>query len=93
MRLISWNCRGLGNPSKAEAVKDLLKIEPSDILMFQETKIEGKALLDISKKKWKKSTGRAVSSRGTYRGLATLWAEDLFLLNKSHEGLQLFGHK
>ena len=78
MRLISWNYRGLGNPSKAEAVKDLLKIEPSDILMLQETKIEGKALLDISKKKWKKSVGRAVSSTGSSRGLATLWTEDLF---------------
>eukprot|EP00253_Pinus_taeda_P020601 PITA_20601 len=85
MCLISWNCRGLGNPSKAEAVKDLLKIEPSDILLLQETKIEGNTLLDISKKKWKKSTGRAVSSRGSAGGLATLWADDLFLLNKYHE--------
>ena len=55
MRLISWNCRGLGNPMKAKAAKDLLKIEPSDILMLQETKIEGKSLLDINKKKWNKS--------------------------------------
>eukprot|EP00253_Pinus_taeda_P008034 PITA_08034 len=85
MRLVSWNCRGLGNPSKAEAVKDLLKIEPSDILMLQETKKEGKALLDINKKKWKKSTGIAVSSRGSSGGLATLWIEDHFQLNKSHE--------
>eukprot|EP00253_Pinus_taeda_P009869 PITA_09869 len=85
MCLVSWNCRGLGNPSKAEAVKDLLKIEPSDILMLQETKIEGKALLDISKKKWKKSTGIAVSSRGSSGGLVTLWTEDLLQLNKSHE--------
>eukprot|EP00253_Pinus_taeda_P032996 PITA_32996 len=47
MKLVSWNCRGLGNPSKLEAVKDLLKTEPSDILMLQEAKIEGQALLDI----------------------------------------------
>jgi exonuclease III len=85
MRLVSWNCRGLGNPMKAEAVKDLLKIEPSDILMIQETKIEGTALLDISKKKWKKSAGRAVSSRGSSGGLATLWTEELFQLTKFHE--------
>ena len=85
MRLISWNCRGLGNPSKAEAIKDLLKMEPSDILMLQETEIEGKALLDTSKMKWKKKAGKAVSSRGSSGGLATLWSEDLFQLNKSHE--------
>ena len=85
MCLVSWNCRGLGNPSKVEAVKDLLKIEPSDILMLQETKIEGKALLDTSKTKWRKNAGKAVSSRGSSGGLATLWIEDLFQLNKSHE--------
>ena len=70
---------------KAEAVKDLLKIEPSDILMLQETKIEGKALLDISKKKWKKKVGKAISSRGSSGGLVTLWSEDLFQLKNSHE--------
>eukprot|EP00253_Pinus_taeda_P018178 PITA_18178 len=55
MKLVSWNCRGLGNPSTLEAIKDLLKAEPSDILMLQETKIEGQALLDISKSKWNKN--------------------------------------
>jgi len=85
MNLVSWNCRGLGNASKAEAVMDLLKIEPTDILMLQETKIEGCALLDISKTKWKKRAGKAVSSRGSSGGLETLWTEDLFQLKKSHE--------
>jgi exonuclease III len=85
MKLVSWNCRGLGNPTKIEAVKDLLKAAPSDILMLQETKIEGQALLEISRKKWNKSSGKAVSARGTSGGLATLWTEDLFLLNKYYE--------
>ena len=85
MKLVSWNCRGLGNPSKIEAVKDLLKADPSDILMLQETKIEGEALLEISRTKWNKRTGKAVSTRGTSRGLATLWNEDTFHLNKHFE--------
>jgi ribonuclease HI/exonuclease III len=85
MKLTSWNCRGLGNASKAEAVMDLQKIEPSDILMLQETKIEDRILLDISKSKWKKKAGIAVSSRGSSGGLATLWTEDTFSLNKTHE--------
>eukprot|EP00253_Pinus_taeda_P034374 PITA_34374 len=83
MNLVSWNCRGLGNPSKIEAVKDLIKAEPSDILMLQETKIEGQALLEINSSKWNKRTGKVVSSRGTSGGLATLWNEDLFHL-KNH---------
>lgn len=81
MKLASWNCRGLGNPSKIEAVKDLLKTEPSEILMLQETKLEGQALLEISKSKWNKKAGKAVSARGTSGGLATLWSEELFHLN------------
>jgi exonuclease III len=52
MKIVSWNCRGLGNSAKIEAVKDLMKVEPADILMLQETKIEGEAPLEISKNKW-----------------------------------------
>ena len=63
MKIVSWNCRGLGNASKAEAVMDLLKIELTYILMLQETKIEGGSLLDINNSKWKKRVGKAVSSR------------------------------
>jgi len=84
MNLIPWNCRGLGNPSKVDAVKDLMKAEPSDILMLQETKIEGHALLEISSSKWNKRAGKAISSRGTSGGLTTLWNDDLFQL-KNHK--------
>jgi len=40
MQIVSWNCKGLGNPLKVEAIKDLSRMEPSDILLLQETKIE-----------------------------------------------------
>jgi len=85
MCIVSWNCRGLGTQPKIEAVKDLLKIDPSDILLLQETKIEGQALMDIKKSKWKKNAGKAASSRGNSGGVATLWSEDHFHLLKSHE--------
>ena len=63
---------GLGNPLKAEAVKDLLKINHSDIPLLQETKIEYEALLSISRNKWNKKAGISVSAWGTSGGLATL---------------------
>ena len=63
MKIVSWNCRGLGNSTKIEEVKDLMKMEPIDILMLQETKIEGEALLEISKNKWQKNAGKAISAR------------------------------
>eukprot|EP00253_Pinus_taeda_P001799 PITA_01799 len=45
---------------KAEAVKDLLKMETSDILLLQETKIEEDALISLSRTKWKKNLGKAI---------------------------------
>ena len=81
MLLTSWNCRSLGNPLKVEAVKDLLKVNPSNILLLQETKIEEEAFLSISRSKWKKNVGVVVSARGTSGGLATLSYDDKFLLN------------
>jgi exonuclease III len=84
MKIVSWNCRGLGNSTKIEAVKDLMKVEPADILMLQETKIEGEALLEISKNKWQKNTGKAISTTGSSGGIETLWKEDQFSLINSY---------
>jgi len=75
----------LGNPLKYEVVKNLLKSETPDILMLQETKIEGVSLLDLSKVKWKTKVGKEVSARGTCGELATLWEEDKFHLESSFE--------
>ena len=78
MQITSWNCRGLGNPIKAEVVKDLMKLAPFDIILLKETKIEEDALLLISKNKWKLNYGNVVSARGSRGGLATLWCEENF---------------
>ncbi|KAJ9680369.1 hypothetical protein PVL29_019633 [Vitis rotundifolia] len=40
MKIISWNTRGLGSRKKRRVVKDLLHLENSDVVMFQETKKE-----------------------------------------------------
>ena len=75
--------QGIGNPKKAEAVKDLLRMEPTDILLLQETKIDEEALLFLSKTKWKKNANMVVSVRGTSGCLVTLWFEVKFILNAS----------
>ena len=80
MQFISWNCKGLGNPIKAQAVKDLLKMARVEILLLQETKIEEEALLLVSKNKWKLNGGKAVNARGTYGGLTTLCSDENFQL-------------
>ena len=70
---------------KPVVVKDLMKIETPEILMLQETKIEGEALLELSKTTWKTKARIAVSTRGNSGGLATVWMEDLFQLENSIE--------
>ena len=75
----------MGNLAKVEAIKDLLKIETPEILILQETKIEGDSLLHISSNKWKKNAGKAISARGSSRGLPTLWADEEFTLEISFD--------
>ena len=69
---------------KAEAVKNLLNMEPTNILLLQETKIEEVPLLSISRSKWKKNAGVAISAKGTSGGLSTLWSDDKFILKSSY---------
>ena len=80
MQFVSWNCRGLGNPIKAQAVKYLLIMVPAEILLLQETNIEEEALLLLRKNNWKFTSGKVVNARGTSGGLATLWCEKNFQL-------------
>ncbi|KAJ9678126.1 hypothetical protein PVL29_022887 [Vitis rotundifolia] len=40
MKIISWNTRGLGSRKKRRVVKDFLRLENPDVVMFQETKRE-----------------------------------------------------
>ena len=69
---------------KAEVVKNILKMEPADILLLQETKIEEEVILSISRSKWKKNARVVVSAWGTSRGLTTLWSNDKLLLKSSY---------
>ena len=82
MQIVSWNYKGLGNPTKAEVFKDHMRMAPSEIILLQETNIEEEALLLLSKSKWKLTAGKVVSARGSCGGLATLWCEDNFQLKK-----------
>jgi exonuclease III len=49
MKVVSWNCRGLGRKQKAEAMKDLMCISTPDVLLIQETKLEEQHFFQIRK--------------------------------------------
>ena len=66
MKVISWNYIGLGSSVKAEAIKDILKSEKPNIMLIQETKMEGEDVMEL--RVWKNYAGKAVSFRGTSGG-------------------------
>ena len=53
---------------------------PSDILLLQDTKIDGAATLLIGKNKWNFNAGKSVSARGSSGGIATLWRDENYQL-------------
>eukprot|EP00253_Pinus_taeda_P010030 PITA_10030 len=68
MKIVSWNCRGMGSRIKEEAIRSLIRIETPDILLIQETKLEDSIFLQASKKLWNKCEAKAISARGASGG-------------------------
>jgi exonuclease III len=73
MKVVSWNCRGLGSRDKKEEVRKLLKLEKPSILLIQETKMRDLETLQDLQKIWKKGEGKEISSRGASGGIGTFW--------------------
>lgn len=78
MKVVSWNCRGMGSKVKEESMRSLIRTETPDILLVQETKLEDIVFLQASKKLWFKSEAREISTRGTSGGIGTLWNASKF---------------
>ena len=78
MKVLSWNCIGLGSKSKEEAMTNLISLHHPDIFLIQETKMEEDVFLQISMKFWKKRGKAAISSRGASGGIGTLWDDTKF---------------
>lgn len=47
MKVVSWNCRGLGSKLKMDSVRDLIQTEQPGILLIQKSKIEDKRALEL----------------------------------------------
>ena len=73
MKFVSWNCRGFRSTTKEEAIKDIIKTSNAEILLIQETKMEGQDFLRKSKARWNNSSGIAKSAKGASGGLGTIW--------------------
>ena len=62
MKLVSWNCRGLGGQQKVEAIKNFKFIKKLTILTIQETKMKESDSLVIVKNVWKNGAWKMVST-------------------------------
>ena len=81
MKTVSWNCIGLGETNKVEAIKDIIKSERPDILLIQETKMSDVEVLALSHLFWKNSQGNTISFRGASRGIATFFSSKFVIKN------------
>ena len=57
MKLVSYNCTGLGRKVKKEAMGKLIRIEKPQILLIRETKLKGHEALQEIQQIWRKSKG------------------------------------
>lgn len=71
MKILSWNSRGLGHPSKITTLRDLIHNEKPEIMLIQETKQDQQEMRRIIDQQ-KQYLGCTSDSRGTSGGIVTI---------------------
>ena len=74
MKILCWNCRGLGNPWTVNALHTWVWRNRPNILFLMETMLEDKDLNGI-KQRCGFSNGICLSSRGRSGGLGMWWRD------------------
>jgi len=82
MKVLSWNSRGLGHPSKIAALRDLLHNEKPEIMLIQETKQDQQEMKKIIDHQ-KQYLGTISSSRGASGGIVTIWDSHRWICNSA----------
>ena len=85
MKVVSWNCRGLGGSIKVEALKNLLKTEKPNFLLIQETKMSEEEVMNRLSLSCKNGVGKAISSKGASGGIATSCRSNKFNIRSTKE--------
>jgi exonuclease III len=48
MKILSWNCRGLGKPSAVRDLRQLIKTHQPDLIFLSETKLQKSDFLETN---------------------------------------------
>jgi hypothetical protein len=72
MNCLSWNCRGLGNPSTVRELRTIVKQEGPSLLFIMETKIKGKKVENLQRLLGFAGCF-AVDSNGLSGGIGLFW--------------------
>ncbi|KAK6134533.1 hypothetical protein DH2020_031703 [Rehmannia glutinosa] len=81
MNILSWNCRGLGNPRTILELRDIIRAKSPDVVFLCETKCK---VHDIDRIKNSLGFfGVAFPSSGRSGGLALLWKKSISLVLRS----------
>ena len=85
MKIVSWNCRGLGGSQKLEVIKIFKTMEFASILLLQETKKPAEESIALLKSIQTNGKGHAVSASGASGGLLCWWNAYKFELSSAIE--------
>ena len=83
MNIVSWNCRGLGNPRAIRAFKELIKEKDPIIAFVMETRMEARRVEGL-KNRVGFSNVFAVNRCGRSGGLALFWDNNVKVNVKSY---------
>lgn len=87
MSIISWNCRGLGNPASIQVLVDLIHVRKSVLVFLMETLVN-KRKMEIIKLQVGFKSLFVVDNSGHSGGLALLWKEgcevDIVSFSRNH---------
>ncbi|KAH7660831.1 Exodeoxyribonuclease III protein [Dioscorea alata] len=87
MKILSWNVRGLGRPSKRHLVKDFIFSSRADVVCLQESKLQ-----DLHTSTWRSIGGSRLNTfdflpaLGTSGGIIIAWDSSQVLGTLIHKG-------
>ncbi|XP_074306558.1 uncharacterized protein LOC141641810 [Silene latifolia] len=93
MKILSWNCQGLGNPLTVNTLRDWCWRECPNIVFVMETMISANNLEKI-KNKCGFTSGICISSNGRSGGLGIWWKDinaQLVSYNNHHFAIKIVG--